>query len=57
MTTLAQDELPRSSDVLKTLVQHNRLPIGDNGSFPCAGVYALVTSSGMVSVGDACTLA
>ena len=52
MTTLAQDELPRDNEVLRTLVKHNRLPIGDSGAFPCAGVYAVVTAPGSVRVGD-----
>lgn len=52
MTTLAQDELPRDNEVLRSLVKHNRLPVGDSGAFPCAGVYAVVTTPGNVRVGD-----
>ncbi|MDH3440279.1 MAG: MOSC domain-containing protein [Gammaproteobacteria bacterium] len=52
MTTLAQDELPRDNEVLRTLVQHNRLPVAGAGAFPCAGVYAVITGPGTVSVGD-----
>ena len=52
MTTLAQDELPRNNEVLRALVKHNRLPVGDSGAFPCAGVYAVVSAPGSVRVGD-----
>ena len=57
MTTLAQDELPRDTDVLRTLVQHNRIQVGDAGQFPCAGVYAVVQASGAVRIGDRVSLA
>ncbi len=56
MTTLAQDELPRDTDVLRTLVQHNRVQVGDAGQFPCAGVYAIVQASGAVRTGDGVSL-
>src|SRR5262245_13752430 len=42
MTTLAQGDLPRDTDVLRALVRHNKLQVGDLGQFPCAGVYAVV---------------
>ncbi len=57
MTTLAQDELPRDTDVLRTLVQHNRVQVGDAGRFPCAGVYAVVQASGAVRLGDRVSVA
>ena len=47
MTTLAQGELPRDVDVLRTLVAHNKIPVGAD-TRPCAGVYARVTSAGLV---------
>ena len=56
MTTLAQDELPRDTDVLRTLVQHNRVQVGDAGRFPCAGVYAVVQAPGAVRTGDGVSL-
>ncbi|MEE8286311.1 MAG: MOSC domain-containing protein, partial [Gammaproteobacteria bacterium] len=56
MTTLAQDELPRDTDVLRTLVRHNRVQVGDAGRFPCAGVYAVVQASGSVRTGDRVSL-
>jgi len=52
MTTLAQDDLPNDADVLRTLTKSNRIPVGDAGEFPCAGVYAVVASPGTVRVGD-----
>ena len=52
MTTLAQGELPRDVDVLRTLVAHNRLPAEGPDPKPCAGVYARVTSAGVVRSGD-----
>jgi uncharacterized protein len=56
MTTLAQDDLPQDSDVLRTLVHHNRMPILDVGPFPCAGVWAVVAAPGTVRTGDHVTL-
>lgn len=52
MTTLAQDDLPADSEVLRTLVGHNRIQVGDLGKFPCCGVYASVTVPGTVKSGD-----
>src|SRR5207249_8517964 len=52
MTTLAQDGLPQDTDVLRTLVHHNRQQVGDLGQFPCAGVYAVVGAPGSVRIGD-----
>ena len=56
MTTLAQDDLPRDTGVLRTLVQHNRIDVAGR-LYPCAGVYATVESPGVVRVGDTVTLA
>lgn len=55
MTTLAQEELPRDNDVLRTLVRHNRLELEGGARFPCAGVYAVVQASGPVRQGDVVT--
>jgi uncharacterized protein YcbX len=52
MTTLAQDDLPRDNEVLRTLTRHNKIQVGAAGQFPCAGVYAVVTSPGMMRTGD-----
>lgn len=52
MTTLAQDDLPKDTDILRTLARHNRIQVGDIGRFPCAGVYAVIGSPGPVQTGD-----
>jgi uncharacterized protein len=52
MITLAQDDLPKDTDVLRTLVRHNRVQLGDLGEFPCAGVYAVVAAPGTIRIGD-----
>lgn len=51
MTTLAQEELLQDTDVLRTLVRHNRVQVGDLGQFPCAGVYAVVAAPGTIRIG------
>jgi hypothetical protein len=56
MTTLAQDELPRDTGVLRSLVRHNRIQVGDAGLFPCVGVYAVVQASGNLRTGDSVSL-
>jgi len=56
MTTLAQDDLPRDNDILRTIVRHNRLPVADSGLFPCVGVYAVVQASGRLQIGDSVSL-
>jgi uncharacterized protein YcbX len=57
MTTLAQPDLPQDIEVLRTLIEHNRLSIGGRRTYPCAGVYAVVEVSGTMRVGDAVALA
>ena len=52
MTTLAQGGLPRDIEVLRTLTQHNRMPIAGLGNSPCAGVYAVITSAGTIRKDD-----
>lgn len=52
MTTLSQNGIPKDNYVLRTLVDHNRLDIMGSGKFPCAGVYAVVGTAGLVSVND-----
>jgi len=52
MVTLARDNLPKDTDVLRTLVRDNRIQLGDLGAFPCAGVYAVVAASGTIRIGD-----
>jgi len=43
VSTLAQQELPRDLGILRTIAQHHR---------GCFGVYANVTRSGLLQVGD-----
>lgn len=57
MTTLAQDELPKDNDILRTLVRHNRIQVGPAGQFPCAGVYATIEAPGTLHPGDRVTVA
>jgi len=57
MTTLAQDELPKDNDILRTLTRHNRIQVGTDGQFPCAGVYAVIEVPGTVQTGDRVTVA
>jgi hypothetical protein len=53
MMTLAQEDLPRDNEVLRTLVHHNRIDLpGGLGRLPCAGVYAVVELPGTARVGD-----
>jgi uncharacterized protein YcbX len=52
MVTLSQDDLSKDTDVLKALVRHNRVQLGDLGAFPCAGVYAVVAAPGTIRIGD-----
>ena len=57
MTTLAQDELPRDTDVLRTLTRYNRVQVGAAGQFPCAGVYCVAEAPGIMRIGDQVVLA
>ncbi len=52
MTTLAQEDLPKDTDILRTIARHNRIQVGDMGQFPCAGAYAVVAAQGTVRTGD-----
>jgi uncharacterized protein YcbX len=52
MTTLAQGELPRDADTLRTIAKHNRVEIPGLGTWACAGVYADVTASRELAVGE-----
>ena len=53
--TLAREDLAKDPQVLRTIVEHNRLPVPllDGESLPCAGVYAFVIRGGTVKRGDA----
>ncbi|GAA0895079.1 MOSC domain-containing protein [Pseudonocardia zijingensis] len=52
MTTLAQDDLPRDPDTLRTIARHNRVDIPGLGTWACAGAYADVSAGGEIAVGD-----
>ena len=51
MTTLPQADLPRDSDILRTIAKRNKIP-ALAGEYPCVGVYATVSAEGDVQVGD-----
>jgi MOSC domain-containing protein len=57
MTTLAQDDLPKDNEILRTLARHNRLDVAGGGRYPCAGVYAVVATGGTIKTGDTVSLA
>jgi uncharacterized protein YcbX len=57
MTTVAQEDLPKDPQVLKTLAQHNRIDVAGAGLYPCAGVYAFAESAGTIRKGDRVSLA
>ena len=52
MTTLPSADLPQDPRILRTLVEQNRLDLGDFGHLPCAGVYADVVQPGSIRRGD-----
>jgi uncharacterized protein len=52
MTTLAQRDLPRDNEVLRTLARHNRVEIPGLGTWSCVGAYAAVSTPGSVRLGD-----
>jgi uncharacterized protein YcbX len=52
MTTLAQGDLPGDNDILRAIVRHNKVQVGDMGQYPCVGAYAVVSAQGRVRVGD-----
>jgi uncharacterized protein YcbX len=55
MTTLAQDELPKDNEVLKTLVRNNKIDVA-GALYPCAGVYAVVEAAGTARASDSVLL-
>ncbi|MEV1293798.1 MOSC N-terminal beta barrel domain-containing protein [Pseudonocardia sp. NPDC049635] len=53
MTTLAQRDLERDPETLRTIAKHNRIEIPQvGGVWACAGVYADVVTDGEIAVGD-----
>lgn len=54
MTTLAQGDLPKDDEVLRTLARANRLDLPGKGrGWACAGVYADLLTAGTIRRGDA----
>lgn len=56
MTTLAQGDLPKDLELLRTVARHNRVEIPGFGTWACAGAYAGVIAPGSVDVGDPVTM-
>lgn len=52
MTTLAVQDLPRDSRILKTAAAHNRIDVASFGKYPCVGIYTIPATSGTISIGD-----
>ena len=52
MTTLAQEELPKDLEILKSLVRFNSQDVAGAGQYPCAGAYAVVIGEGGIRVGE-----
>jgi uncharacterized protein YcbX len=55
MPSLAQEDLPRDSRILKALARHNRIDVAGS-LYPCAGVYAVAETTGTVRKDDPVTL-
>jgi uncharacterized protein len=55
MTTLPQDDLPKDTEILRTLVRNNRVEVA-GGLYPCAGAYAVVEAPGTIRAGDRVSL-
>jgi hypothetical protein len=51
--TLAHGMLPRRTEAVRTLLEHNRVePLPEMGPAPCLGAYAQVLAPGTISLGD-----
>src|SRR6266571_7116764 len=55
MPSLAQEELPKDSRILKALAQHNRIDVA-GAMYPCAGVYAVAEATGAIRKDDRVSL-
>lgn len=53
MTTLPQDDLEHDPGILRAIVEANSVPVGSGRPQPCAGVYATVTTPGVIRRGEA----
>ena len=52
MVTRAQTDIAEDLNILRALVQHNRMPVPALGKAPCCGTYATVKAFGTLRVGD-----
>jgi len=55
MPSLAQEDLPKDSRILKALVRHNRIDVAGT-LYPCAGVYAVTEATGAIRREDRVSL-
>jgi uncharacterized protein len=55
MPSLAQEDLPKDSQILKALAQHNRIDVAGT-LYPCAGVYAVAEATGTIRKDDGVSL-
>jgi hypothetical protein len=55
MPSLAQEDLPKDSRILKALAQHNRIDVAGS-LYPCAGVYAVAEATGTIHKDDRVSL-
>jgi uncharacterized protein YcbX len=55
MPSLAQEDLPKDSRILKALAQHNRIDVA-GALYPCAGVYAVAEATGVIRTDDRVSL-
>jgi uncharacterized protein len=56
MPSLAQEDLPKDSRILKALARHNRIDVA-GARYPCAGVYAVAEATGKIRNDDPVVLA
>jgi len=56
MPSLAQEDFPKDSRILKALAQHNRIDVA-GALYPCAGVYAVAEATGTIRKDDRVSLA
>jgi uncharacterized protein YcbX len=55
MPSLAQEDLPKDSRILKALARHNRIDVA-GALYPCAGVYAVAEATGTARKDDRVSL-
>jgi uncharacterized protein YcbX len=55
MPSLAQEDLPKDSQILKALVRHNRIDVAGT-LYPCVGVYAVAEATGTIRKDDGVSL-